>query len=80
MLAIINDTPARDTGRATGMVMLGFLGGLTVGAPLMGWVVDVTENYVVGWLMLGAFALAATLAPGALRPTRSSTRSSALAG
>lgn len=80
MLAIINDTPGRDTGRATGMVMLGFLGGLTVGAPLMGWVVDVTESYVIGWSMLGAFALAATLAPGALRSSRSSTRSTAMAG
>ncbi len=80
MLAIINDTPGRDTGKATGLVMLGFLGGLTVGAPLMGWVVDTTESYIIGWLMLGAFALAAAVVPGASRSSRSPTRSTALAG
>ena len=70
MLTIIRESPGRDTGRASGVVMLGFLGGLTVGAPLMGWVVDATDDYVIGWLVLGAFALAAAWAPGAKRRTR----------
>lgn len=59
MLTVIRDSPARDTGRATGLVTLGFLSGLTIGAPLTGWVVDATGHYTAGWVMLSVFAVGA---------------------
>lgn len=67
MLTIIRDSPSRDTGRASGLVMLGFLGGLTVGGPLVGAIVDATDNYVMAWLVLIVFAVVAVPAPGRRR-------------
>jgi len=49
MLAIIQGMPSRDTGRASGVVMFGFLAGLGIGAPTFGLSVDLTGSYVLGW-------------------------------
>lgn len=49
MLAIIQGLPSSETGRASGLVMFGFLAGLGLGAPAFGWTVDLTGSYVVGW-------------------------------
>ncbi len=61
MLAIIQGLPSRETGRASGLVMFGFLAGLGLGAPAFGWSVDVTGSYVVGWTA-AALTFAASLA------------------
>lgn len=45
MLAVI-DEAGMATGRASGIVLLGFLTGLGVGPPLYGATVDATESYV----------------------------------
>jgi MFS family permease len=59
MLAIIIGVPKARAGRASGAVMVGFLGGLAVGAPLAGLSIDATGSYQAVWvatLVLAAFA------------------------
>jgi MFS family permease len=67
MLAVMDFTPASLVGRATGLVLLGFLLGLAAGAPILGASVDVTGSYVPGWLgaaaLLGACAVIAGRIP-----------------
>lgn len=49
MLAIIQSVPSALAGRGSGMVLLGFLLGLGVGSPAMGWSVDTFGTYRPGW-------------------------------
>jgi predicted MFS family arabinose efflux permease len=50
MLAVINEAGA-PTGRASGVVLLGFLLGLGIGPPLYGATVDATGSYTAMWLL-----------------------------
>ena len=50
MLALIVGIPAAQAGRASGAVMFGFLGGLSVGAPIAGLVIDATNSYQPVWI------------------------------
>jgi predicted MFS family arabinose efflux permease len=50
MLAVINRT-GDATGRASGVVLLGFLVGLGLGPPIYGATVDVTGGYSTMWLI-----------------------------
>ena len=45
-------------GRASGVLMLGFLIGLTIGAPLAGWSIDRFDGYAPAWLACAAGSLA----------------------
>ena len=54
MLAIIRILPTSLAGRGSGVVLFGFLGGLSMGAPLVGWSVDVLGTYTPGWLAITA--------------------------
>ncbi|HKZ19975.1 MAG TPA: MFS transporter [Acidimicrobiia bacterium] len=57
MLAIIFMVPATSAGRASGVVLFGFLAGLGLGAPVFGWSVDALGTYLPGWLTAaGLFA------------------------
>ena len=56
-LAIITSVRNADAGRFSGIVMLGFLFGLTIGTPITGWVVDTFDSYQPVWI--GAAGLAA---------------------
>jgi len=56
MLAIILGVDRSQAGRASGTVMFGFLGGLAVGAPIAGLLIDATDSYQPVWI--GAFSLA----------------------
>lgn len=56
MLTVIMTVPRADAGRASGVVMLGFLGGLGIGSPLAGLAVDLTDSYQP--MFAGALALA----------------------
>ncbi|MEL7155135.1 MAG: MFS transporter [Actinomycetota bacterium] len=69
MLAVIRSVPRQHAGGATGVVLLGFLGGLTIAAPLVGYSIDVLDSYRPAWLLLAALALAAAavVAGGAVR-------------
>ena len=49
MLAIIQMLPTSLAGRGSGVVLFGFLGGLAMGAPLVGWSVDTLGAYTPGW-------------------------------
>ncbi|MGI9597254.1 MAG: MFS transporter [Acidimicrobiales bacterium] len=55
MLAVIVSVPRASAGRASGIVMLGFLGGLSVGSPIAGAIVDRWDTYQPVWI--GALAL-----------------------
>lgn len=61
MLALIVGVPRAEAGRASGAVMFGFLGGLAVGAPIAGLVVDATGSYQPVWIGAMVFAAAAAL-------------------
>ncbi len=54
MLAIIFMVPAATAGRASGVVLFGFLAGLGLGAPIFGWSVDALGTYLPGWLAAAA--------------------------
>jgi MFS family permease len=51
-------------GRASGVLMFGFLAGLTIGAPLAGWSIDAFDSYRPAWAIcaLGCLAGAASVA------------------
>lgn len=62
MLAVIMFFSRGQAGRASGIVMLGFLGGLSISAPIAGWVVDQSGEYWPVWLAAaGLAAIAAGL-------------------
>ncbi|MCE2526434.1 MAG: MFS transporter [Actinomycetia bacterium] len=52
MLAIIQMLPTSRAGRGSGVVLFGFLGGLAMGAPLVGWSVDIWGTYTPGWIAI----------------------------
>lgn len=52
MLAIIQMLPTSLSGRGSGVVLLGFLTGLGLGAPLVGLSVDRLGDYTPGWLAI----------------------------
>jgi predicted MFS family arabinose efflux permease len=58
MLAVIEDA-GESTGRASGMVLLGFLAGLGIGPPVYGALVDRTGGYEPMWLLSIAASLVA---------------------
>lgn len=60
MLAVMHHSPAKQVGRGTGYVLLGFLLGYGTGAPLLGLSVDLLSSYVVGWLGVAVLFLVAT--------------------
>ena len=59
MLGVITVAGTRQAGRASGIVLRGFLAGLGIGAPLYGWTVDTTGDYTLMWsISIAAFVLA----------------------
>ena len=52
-----------NAGRATGRLMLGFLFGLTVGGPAVGWSID-QFGYTPAWLASGVLCLVASAVIG----------------
>ena len=61
MLAIILGVDRSQAGRASGAVMFGFLGGLAVGSPIAGLVIDATDSYQPVWLGALVLAIASAL-------------------
>ncbi len=57
MLAIITYVATSQSGRASGIVMLGFLGGLTIGGPAAGLAVDLWDDYSIVWWAATGLAL-----------------------
>ena len=46
-----------NAGRASGILMIGFLLGLTLGGPLVGWSIDTFDGYTPAWLASAVVAL-----------------------
>ena len=67
MLAVMDYSPARLVGRGTGRVLFGFLFGLGVGAPLMGFSVDVFDSYLIGWVTIAVLFVIAAMFTGRIR-------------
>ncbi len=61
MLAVMGEAGPERAGRASGVVMLGFLTGLGAGPPLFGLSVDVSGSYATMWGLSIAAAAAGTL-------------------
>lgn len=62
MLRVVNEVDADSAGSATGIVLFGFLGGLAVGSPTIGWSVDHWNTYTPAWTVLIVIAgVAATV-------------------
>ncbi len=59
MLAVMDEVGPARAGRASGVVMFGFLTGLGAGPPLFGFTVDETGSYAAMWLLSAGAALAA---------------------
>lgn len=63
MLAVMDYSPKESVGRGTGVVLFGFLAGIGLGAPLMGFSVDRFGVYTPGWVVVALlFALGAVVA------------------
>lgn len=60
MLAVIEDA-GDATGRASGIVLLGFLAGLGIGPPVYGALVDATGSYAPMWILSIAASIAALM-------------------
>lgn len=58
-LAVMELSPKGGAGRGSGVMMAGFLGGMAVGAPLLGASVDVLGSYRPGWLVVAGLGVAA---------------------
>lgn len=54
MLAVMDFSPHGLVGKGTGVVLFGFLLGLAIGPPLMGFSVDALGTYTPGWLASAA--------------------------
>ena len=61
MLAIIMYFSTGQAGRASGIVMLGFLGGLSISAPVAGFAVDQMGEYWPVWAVSALLTLAAAV-------------------
>lgn len=77
MLSVIGSVPIELQGKATGIVMFGFLGGLSIAGPLTGWSVDSTGSYTTAWIativasLLGAAVMASASVERNGSPTQS---------
>ncbi|HSG79175.1 MAG TPA: MFS transporter [Acidimicrobiia bacterium] len=71
-LAVMAEAGIERAGRGSGVMMLGFLGGLGVGPPIYGWTVDVTGSYTTMWLVATA-SLACGLVVAATWAARSAS-------
>lgn len=71
MLAIIMVVPRQQAGRASGIVILGFLSGLSIGSPTAGYIVDQTGSYQPVWIGCMVLAVAAAASLGRQEPVDS---------
>ncbi len=61
MLAVITGVPVALAGRASGIVMLGFMSGLSIGGLAAGYVYEQTGSFSVVWASFAVCAVGATL-------------------
>jgi len=69
-MALLRLAPPHLTGRASGVIFTGFLGGLAVGPIAFGTLVDASSSYTMAWLAaVGTFVLALVVAVVGVRAT-----------
>jgi len=69
-LAIIRGVDLEDAGRSSGIMLLGFLAGISIGTPVSGLIIDATGSYTTVWLGVAVMALiGASVAAESRRPT-----------
>ncbi len=73
-LAMIKSVPSQLSGRATGVMMLAFLAGLTISSPLVGWIIDASGSYQIAWWTMLVFAVLGAGSVGREIPARRSSR------
>ncbi len=61
MLAIITGIPVALAGRASGIVMLGFMSGLSIGGLVTGYVAEWTGSFNLVWTGFAVLAAGATV-------------------
>jgi predicted MFS family arabinose efflux permease len=61
MLAVIKGVSKTQAGRASGVVMFGFLGGLSIGSPAAGYVIDSAQSYQPVWWAAAVLSLAGAM-------------------
>ncbi|WP_419946128.1 MFS transporter [Candidatus Poriferisodalis sp.] len=61
MLAVITGVPVALAGRASGIVMLGFMSGLSIGGLVAGYVYEQTGSFSVIWVSFAVCAAGATV-------------------
>lgn len=61
MLAVMDFSPEGLVGKGTGVVLFGFLLGLAIGPPLMGFSVDSLGTYTPGWVATGGLLVLSAL-------------------
>lgn len=70
-LAAVGQVGVRDSGRATGLLFLGVMAGISLSPVLAGAVIDATDDYGLAWaISIIAFVFAAALARPAGRTSR----------
>ena len=74
-LAVIMNVAQRDAGRASGVIILGFLMGLTIAGPATGAIVDGTGRYEIAWWSSVALAVVAALVLVGRRPAEADAAS-----
>ena len=67
-LAVIMNVHQRDAGRASGVIILGFLMGLTIAGPATGVIVDGTGRYEIAWWLSVGLSVVSALVLVARRP------------
>ena len=70
MLAIISGVPVALAGRASGIVMLGFMSGLSIGGLAAGYVIEWTGSYSLVWASFAVCAAGASLLALTMRRRR----------
>lgn len=73
MLAIITGVPVALAGRASGIVMLGFMSGLSVGGLAAGYVIEWTGGFDTVWLAFAVCAAGASVLAMTMRRRRAVT-------
>ena len=73
MLAIITGVPVALAGRASGIVMLGFMSGLSIGGLAAGYVIEWTGGFDTVWLAFAVCAAGASVLAMTMRRRRAVT-------
>ena len=61
MVAVMVEAGVAATGRASGVVLFGFLTGLGIGPPIFGAIIDATGSYDLMWLLSALAAAGAAI-------------------